>query len=72
LGAAAGTLTNTIGVLGMIYLIYVAEFAAARGVSMEAAAAVIYGIALMNGLPEIIVSMVICTPVIMMLKKRKG
>jgi uncharacterized membrane protein len=72
LGAATGTLTNTIGVLGMIYLIYVAEFAAARGISMEAAAAGIYAIALVNGLPEIIVSMVICTPVIMMLKKRKG
>ena len=71
LGAAAGTLTNTIGVLGMIYLLYVAEFAAARGMSTEAAAKVIYSIGLVHGLPEILVSIVICTPVIMMLNKRR-
>jgi uncharacterized membrane protein len=71
LGAASGAITNTVGVLGMIYLLYVAEFAAQRGISQEAATNTIYGIALVNGVPEIAISMLICTPVIMMLKKRR-
>lgn len=71
LGAAVGTMTNTVGVLGMIYLLYVAEFAAARGISLEAASKVIYGIALINGLPEVLVSIAICVPVIMIIKRRR-
>ncbi|MBP2656211.1 MAG: panT [Firmicutes bacterium] len=69
LGAAVGSLTNTIGVLGMIYLLYVADFAAARGISVDAALAVVYGIALTNGVAEAAISVVVTIPVIIMIRK---
>lgn len=69
LAAAAGSLVNTIGVLGMIYILYVAEFAAARGISPDAALAALYGIAVTNGLTEAVVSVMITVPVVLMLKK---
>ena len=71
IGAAVGSLTNTFGVLTMIYLLYAAEFAAARGIGLETTAKVIYGIALVNGLPEAIISVLISIPVILAIKKTK-
>lgn len=68
-GAAVGSLTNTIGVMGMIYVIYAADFAAARGLDPESVLTVIWGIILANGIPEAIISVMITIPVVMMLKK---
>lgn len=68
--AVVGSLTNTFGVLTMIYVLYAAQFAAARGVGLDAAAKVIYGIALVNGVPEAIIAAAVCVPVIMAIKKR--
>jgi uncharacterized membrane protein len=70
-GAAVGSLTNTIGVLGMIYLVYAADFAAARGINPDAVLKVIYTIALINGLPEAIISILISIPVILAVKKAR-
>lgn len=72
LAAAVGSLTNTIGVLGMIYLLYVADFAAARGISTDAALGTIYGIALTNGLAEAAISVIITVPVVLMIRKARG
>lgn len=69
ISAAVGTITNTVGVLGMIYLIYAAEFAQARGIDTSAAAAAISGIAVTNGIPEIIVSVLITIPIVAAVKK---
>lgn len=69
ISAVVGTLTNTIGVLGMIYLLYAAEFAQARGIEPETAAAAIFGIALTNGLPEIVVSVVLTISIVAAVKK---
>ncbi|EGO61757.1 ECF transporter S component [Acetonema longum] len=69
--AAVGSLTNTFGFLTMIYLLYAAEFAATRGIGIDAAAKVIYGIALVNGLPEAIISVLICIPVILAIQKNQ-
>lgn len=71
LGAAAGTLTNTFGVLGMIYLLYAARFAQVNGISQAASARVIFGIALTNGLPETIIAVIITVPVVMAIMRRK-
>lgn len=68
-GAVVGTLTNTIGVLGMIYVIYAADFAAARGIDPATVWTVITGIAITNGLPEAIVSAMITIPVVVMVRK---
>lgn len=72
LGAAVGALTNTIGVLGMIYVLYAAEFAAARNIDPAMVFKVVGGIALMNGIPEAIVSVIITIPVVMAIKKVRG
>lgn len=69
LGAAIGSLTNTFGVLTMIYLLYAAQFASARGIDPSAAAKVIYGIALTNGVPEAVVAVLIVTPVTLAIKR---
>ncbi|MDF2519485.1 MAG: panT [Clostridia bacterium] len=69
LGAAIGSLTNTFGVLTMIYLIYAAQYAAARNIDPATTAKVIYGIALTNGIPEAIVSVVIVTPIAIAIKR---
>jgi uncharacterized membrane protein len=71
-GAAVGSLTNTIGVLGMIYILYAAEFAAARGIDPQTVLKVVYGIAVMNGIPEAIISVIITVPVILALKRVRG
>lgn len=69
LGAAIGSLTNTFGVLTMIYLLYAAQFASARGIDPSTAAKVIYGIALTNGVPEAVVAVLIVTPVVLAIKR---
>ncbi|HYE83628.1 MAG TPA: ECF transporter S component [Clostridia bacterium] len=71
LGAAVGSLTNTFGVLGMIYLLYAARFAEVNGISAATSAKVIFGIALTNGLPEAVVAVIITVPVILAVMKRK-
>ncbi|MFL0246596.1 ECF transporter S component [Candidatus Clostridium stratigraminis] len=70
-GAAAliGTLTNTVGVLSMINLLYADHAAKALKVTSATVTKVIYGIALTNGIPEAIVAVIITVPVVMTLKK---
>ena len=69
IGAVAGSLTNTFGVLSAIYLIYAVQFAEARGISIDTTAAVIYGIAVTNGVPEAIIATIVVIPVVMAVKK---
>ena len=69
IGAAVGSLTNTFGVLTMIYLLYAARYAAAKGIDPSTAAKVIYGIALTNGVPEAIIAVVITIPVVLAIKR---
>ena len=71
LGAAVGSLTNTVGVLGMIYLLYAAQYAEAKGISAATTAKVISGVAITNGLPEAIVAVVITVPIVMAVMRRK-
>lgn len=72
LAAVAGSLTNTIGVLGMLYFLYAAEFAKARGISDGAALSVVGGIAAMNGIPEAVISALIAVPVVLAVRKVRG
>lgn len=63
--AAIGTLTNTVGVLLMIYLIYAQQFLELLGKTNLKAAIVIGGIAVTNGLPELIISIIVCIPIVL-------
>lgn len=71
ISAICATLTNTIGVLGLTYLIYLDKYAATIGINKAVAGATISMIGVTNGIPEALVSAVICIPVIMAIKKIK-
>ncbi|SHI07664.1 ECF transporter S component [Sporanaerobacter acetigenes] len=67
--AAAGTLTNTVGVLSGIYFIHGEQYALKLGLDPSTAGKAILGIGITNGIPEIIVAMIIVTSVVASLKK---
>ncbi len=67
--AALGTLTNTAGVLGMMYLLFADRIATAMGVAREAVGGVVLAIGLTNGIPEIIIAVLITVGVIRAVKK---
>lgn len=70
ISAAVGTLTNTIGVLGMIYLLYGERYVQLIGGDTEFAGKAILTIGVANGIPEVIVAMIIVTAVVSGLKKK--
>lgn len=67
--AAAGTLTNTVGVLSGMYFIYGEKYALKLGLDPSTTGEVILGIGITNGIPEIIIAMVIVTSVVASLKR---
>ncbi|WP_353094375.1 ECF transporter S component [Tissierella praeacuta] len=69
--SAVGTLTNTMGVLLMIYLFYAERFVEAIGGDISSARQVIFGIGLVNGIPETIVAIIIVTSVVGALKSKR-
>lgn len=71
ISALFATLTNTVGVLGLTYLIYLEKYSAAIGISKEATGAAIATIGVTNGIPEAIISAVISIPVILAVLKMK-
>ena len=71
LATIVGSITNTFGVLTMIYILYAAKFAASKGIAPSIAAKTIYGIAVINGVPEAIIATIITIPVILSIKKMK-
>lgn len=68
-GAAVGSLTNTVAVLAMIYFLYGQKYAAAKEIDPEKVAAFIGGIAVMNGIPEAIIAILVVVPLVIALKK---
>lgn len=72
-GAAIGSITNTVGVLGMIYLLYLQQYALNMKLNTAAANKVILGIAFANGIPEMIAAVFITIPIVLavtMVRKR--
>ncbi|NLV75380.1 MAG: ECF transporter S component [Tissierellia bacterium] len=66
----AGTLTNTIGVLSSIYFLYGEKFVTKLGQNPEMARKIIFGIGVTNGIPEMIVGIVVVVNVIAAIKNR--
>ncbi|HBC95273.1 MAG TPA: ECF transporter S component [Clostridium sp.] len=64
IAAAAGSLINTVGVLGMIYLIYLEPYSKALNISLSAAKKGILAVAFTNGIPEMILSVLITASVV--------
>lgn len=71
LSGLIGSLVNTIGVLGMIYILYGERYAKALGESASAAKTLILTIATTNGIPEAVVGGFLVSAVAVVLKKRK-
>lgn len=70
--AVLGTLTNTVLVLSLIYIVYVDRFAKAINISSSVAGKTIVAIGMTNGIPEALVSTIITVPVVLaILKLRK-
>ncbi|MDR7870932.1 MAG: ECF transporter S component [Tissierellaceae bacterium] len=66
-----GTLTNTVGVLSMIYFLHAEKFVAGLGLDISTARNTIFGLALTNGIPETIIAIIIVTSVVGALKSRE-
>jgi uncharacterized membrane protein len=71
LAAIIGSFTNTIGVLGMIYLIYLEKYAASVNLSTAAARKGILSIALVNGIPEAIICAVLTVVIVLAVSKTR-
>lgn len=71
ISTAIGTLTNTVGVLSMIYLLYGERFVETIGGDPTIARKVIFGIGVTNGLPETIIAIIIVTSVVGALKSAR-
>lgn len=65
------TLTNTIGVLGLTYILYLDKYAQAREISRDAVAGTLFTVGLTNGIPEAIVSALITIPIVVTMLKMK-
>lgn len=65
----AGTLTNTGLVLSLVYLIYAESFAKSLGQDPGLARKIILGIGIANGIPEIIIAILIVTGVVGALRR---
>jgi len=66
IASALGSLTNTIGAMGMIYLLYAARLTEQMGSS---AGVMIWGIITTYGIVEMLAAVVICTMVVLTLRK---
>ncbi len=73
IGTAAfiGSMVNTVGVLGMIYILYAKEFAMARDIPVDHVVNLLLGVAAVNGIPEAILSAFIVTPIVYMVRRAK-
>ena len=71
LSSIIGTAINTIGVLGMIYLIYAAEYMETINRAKESAFWFLAGTAVSNGIPEAVASAILVPIVIIGVKKLK-
>lgn len=64
-----GSMVNTVFVMGGIYFLYGENYAAAKGMGIEALMGVIMGIVGMNGVPEAIVAAILTSAVVIPLGK---
>lgn len=71
IGAFVGSMTNTILVLGGIYLIYAQKYVEALNIPLENARSAILGVSISSGLPEAFLSIIIVTGVVKSVLKVK-
>lgn len=73
ISALVTSMSNTVMVMGLTYLLYAKEFAEIRQIPLDRVIDIIITICVMNGIPEAIGAAVIATPIIVMLQRtRRG
>lgn len=70
-GAFVGSMTNTILVLGGIYLIYAQKYVEALNIPLENAKSAILGVSITSGIPEAFLSVIIATGVVKAVSKSR-
>lgn len=71
ISAILATFTNTVGVLGLTYILYLDQYAKAINISPNVVGATLFGVATTNGVLEAIASALISVPVIIGVLKVK-
>lgn len=66
-----GSLTNTVGVLFLIYILFAEKFVLALGLNIANTRKAIIGIGIANGIPESIIAVIIVSSVVNILQKGK-
>lgn len=69
--SVAGTLCNTVLVLGTLVLLYSAFAAEKLGITQNAVAAWAFSLGATNGIPEAAVSVALCVPIVSVLMQKK-
>lgn len=71
IASIVASLVNTIGILGFTYIFYLDKYATAKQISPNVVGTALLGIGVANGLPEALLSALICTPVVIGILKIK-
>lgn len=69
IAALVGSMTNTVGVLGLAYLFYIQRWATAFGISVQAARSGLLATIVTNGIPEAILCAVLTVAVVKAARK---
>lgn len=64
LGSIAGSLTNTVGFLGLMFLIYAKPYAEKLNIAEDTVGKVILGTGALNGIPEAIISAILTVSIV--------
>lgn len=74
LGGIFGALTNTVFVMGLIYILFRGAYATAKNIPVDAVAGVVLGIVGTNGVPEALVAaaitVAVCKPLLQLRRKK--
>lgn len=64
-----GSFTNTVGVLGMIYIFYAKEYATAKNIIISNLANTLLGVAGFNGTIEAVIAVIVVVPIVFAVKR---
>lgn len=69
ISAAIGTFINTLGFLGMMYIVYSNKVSEALSISQNTVGKTLFAIGTTHGIPEIFVAVIITVPIVVSVKK---
>ncbi len=67
--SVAGSLTNTVFFLGLLFVMFKDTIAINYDINIQGVYTMLFGVGLTNGIAEAVVAAILCTPIIMAIKK---